>query len=72
MDHEDRIDQIEAAFKATTWSREFQVSTTFYAARQFAGYKGTSYLDALAALATKYVTEEEIKALPRTAALARS
>jgi hypothetical protein len=72
MDHDDRMDAIEEAFRATRGGREYQVSMTFYAARRFAGYTGTSYSEAVATLATKYRTADEIAALPRNAAFARS
>lgn len=44
--------------------REFAVKWLYRAARQFAGYQGESYVDAVQALARKFQTEAEIAALP--------
>lgn len=69
----DRMDAIEAAFNGMThWPAEFRRSSLWYAARQFAGYQGESYIQAVSTLANKYETAEEIAALPTRVAAARS
>ena len=78
LPHGAAMDAVEAAFtaKATntlgTKNAEERARNTFYAARMLAGYTGSSYPDAVAALAREFTTPDAIAALPGRALRARA
>lgn len=67
LGHGDAMDTVDAAFSSycTFPIQDRRIGWTIEAAQRFAGYKGTSYCDAVDVLARKFTTEAEIAELPR-------